>query len=448
DISANGIELGGVDLPGASGGQITADNRIANNHIFNVAAEYHGGVGICVGYTQRTKIEHNQIDHQPYTGISLGWGGWPDKIQRAGQANISEEALVADNLIFDHLLLLADGGAIYTQGLTGPSLEKGERLMGNVIHDQFSSGHGIYTDNGCKNVTARGNVIFHTNHDNWGGKHRDYYDGNAGKIFDAFDFEDNYWQQGDRDSSAESVTLKNNHLIGSLDEAPAAILKNAGLQPQYRDLLAEKFTPACAPDSPSRVAVNIAGGVAHVSWSPPCFEGGAPVDSYTVTSSKGDQAVISAADFRARAYAEVPQVTNDTSYTFVVTAHNAFGSSPPSLPSEPVTPATGKISAPSAPQAVSAIVEGSNASIHFQAPASDGGAPVLGYVVTVNPGERKVNFSGRPLLVLGGRHATFGVVDKLETGKAYTFEIAAVNAAGEGAKAQARVLGPLAQQGN
>ncbi|HZM06454.1 MAG TPA: right-handed parallel beta-helix repeat-containing protein, partial [Candidatus Saccharimonadales bacterium] len=120
DISANGLELGGVDRPDATGGDITRENRIVNNHIYDVAAEFHGGIGLCVGYAQRTVIQHNQLDHLPYSAISMGWGGWPDKIKQAGVSNFSENNRVADNLIFDHMLLLADGAAIYTQGLTGP----------------------------------------------------------------------------------------------------------------------------------------------------------------------------------------------------------------------------------------------------------------------------------------------------------------------------------------
>ncbi|MBU6411297.1 MAG: right-handed parallel beta-helix repeat-containing protein, partial [Verrucomicrobia bacterium] len=135
DISANGLELGGVDLPEGNAAQVTRDNRICNNHIYNVAAEYHGGVGLDVGYAQNTVIAHNQLDHLPYAAISMGWGGWPDKIHRAGVANNSRNNVVAGNLIFDHLQLLADGGAIYTQGLTGPSLANGEKIIGNVIYN-------------------------------------------------------------------------------------------------------------------------------------------------------------------------------------------------------------------------------------------------------------------------------------------------------------------------
>jgi hypothetical protein len=439
DVSANGIELGGVDMPEGNAAQVTRDNRILNNHIYNVAAEFHGGIGIDVGYAQNTVIAHNQLDHLPYTGISMGWGGWLDKIERAGVANNSHDNLVEDNLIFDHMRLLCDGGAIYTQGLTGPSLEHGEKLMGNVIYDQFSSGHGIYTDNGCNNVIARDNVIFRTNHDNWGGRHRNYYDGN-GKTRDYFDFENNFWQQGEGDSSAENVTLKNNRVISALDQAPAAILQNAGLEPAYKDILGKQLGNSSAPGAPMRVAVSAENGFALVTWNPPNFEGGAPVKSYTVISSKGDKKTFSADEFRTNAYVTFTGLDNDSTYTFAVTANNENGSSPPSLPSAPVTLSARTIQPPDAPSSASVFIRNGIASIHIGAPEENGGSPVLSYSVTVNPGGRKVMFRGRQFLVLGGKHVTFGVVDGLEDGKMYTFNVAAVNAAGEGTATTTRTM--------
>lgn len=438
DVSANGLELGGVDLPEGNAAQVTRDNRILNNHLYNVAAEFHGGVGIDAGYAQNTVIAHNQLDHLPYSAISMGWGGWPDKIHRPGIANNSHDNLIEHNLIFDHMQLLADGGGIYTQGNTGPSLADGEKLIGNVIYNQLGSGHGIYTDNGCNNVTARSNVIFHTDHDNWGGRHRNYYDG-GGRTDDYFDFEDNYWQQGDPDSSRDNVTLKNNHLISKLDQAPADILHNAGLQPDFKNILDERFSAAAAPEPPRRVAVFAGNGFALVTWNPPVFMGVLPdeifkrtLPSYTVTSSAGDTATISVAEFNEKGYVKISGLTNGTSYTFTVTAGDGVNTSAPSLPSEPVVPTAKEIHAPEAPGGARAEAADGIASIHFSAPANNGGSPVLGYDVTVNPGGRTVMFTGRKFLVLGGRHVTFDVVDGLENGKTYTFDVAAVNAAGKG----------------
>jgi len=51
------------------------DHR-ADSHFFNTSAEFHGGVAIDIGYVKNSTFAHNQIDHTPYTGISVGWGGW------------------------------------------------------------------------------------------------------------------------------------------------------------------------------------------------------------------------------------------------------------------------------------------------------------------------------------------------------------------------------------
>ncbi|HTV49052.1 MAG TPA: fibronectin type III domain-containing protein, partial [Phycisphaerae bacterium] len=431
DISANGMELGNVDLPDATGNQITSDNQILDNYVHNVATEFHGGIGIDVGYSQNTLIAHNQIDQLPYTGISLNWGGWLDKIQMPGITNFSRNAQVEYNLIFNHMLLLADGGAIYTQGLTGPTMADGEKLIGNVIHDQYSSGNGIYTDNGCCNVTAEDNVIFHTNHTNWGGAHRDYYDDQRGRTVDGFLFQNNYWQQGDPDRNEPNLILRDNHLITALDEAPAEILNNAGLEPQYRYLLNEQFGKFTAPEAPMRIAATGADGVALVSWNPPVFDGGAPVESYTVTSSDGHQVTISADEFRTLNFARFNDLSDGT-YNFTVTATNKYGTSVPSMPAESIKVGSSDYQTPGAPH-IEAVSPGDSAvSIHIGSPEDDGGTPVFAFQVTVNPGGRTVMLTGRRWVVLGGRHVTFDTIGGLKNGQPYTFTVRAVNLDGAG----------------
>jgi Right handed beta helix region/Fibronectin type III domain len=441
DISGNGTELGGVDLPQASAAQLTADNKIDNNYFHDIGAEFHGGIAIVVGYAQRTLIEHNQIDHVPYSGISIGWGGWLDKIKQPGVANNSQNNVISNNLIFDHMLLLCDGAGIYTQGQTGPSLADGEKVDANVVRDQFSTGHAIYSDNGSANMTITSNVMFHTNHDNWGTAHANYYDGNDGKTRDPFDIRNNYWQQGNPDSSRENVTIKGNHLISDLSQVPPAILQNAGLSEPFKNILTEQ-TVKSAPEAPDRVAASAGDGFVYLTWTPPRFEGGAPVDSYTVTSSKNDTATIAAANFRDFAYLKFPSLTNDTPYTFTVTATNANGISVFSLPTAPITPKSKSIEPPAAPTIATVYAGDGAASIHFAAPDSDGGSPVTSYIFTAEPGGKKLELTGRKVLTLGGKHVTFAVLGGLENGTTYTIEAAAQNAAGLGPAAKSKPITP------
>lgn len=388
DISGNGLELGGVDSPLAAAAEQTSDNRIDNNLFENVGAEFRAGIGIIVGYAQRTSIDHNQIDNTPYAAISIGWGGWLDKIQQAGQSNYSNHNVIADNLIHNFMLVLADGGGIYTQGRTGKSLDDGERVEGNVIYNQYSSGHAIYTDNGSSMITIDGNVMFHPNHDNWGVRHRDYYDGLDGKDFDPLRIENNYWQQGDPDSAKGNVTERNNHLIASLEDVPRAVIQEAGLQSKFRAILGRTFSKAAAPEAPSRVSAWAGDRSALVTWCPSVFAGTSAIKFYTVSASTGAHATIAAEEFWKKSYVMVPGLANGSPVTFTVTASNSAGAGPPSLASVSVTPRDAEKQLPQAPAAVSVHPDdGGRVSIHIQLPLNERGkdinSPVISYAITM-----------------------------------------------------------------
>ena len=104
-------------------------------------------------------------------------------------------------------------------------------------------------------ITVNGNVMFHTDHDNWGSRHRDWYDGHDGKNYDPLPIENNYWQQGDADSSKENVTGARQS-PDQLAERGACrpCSHNAGLRRRSAILPAERFAKAAPPEPPSRVA--------------------------------------------------------------------------------------------------------------------------------------------------------------------------------------------------
>jgi hypothetical protein len=431
DVSGCGLELGDVTLPQATDAEATRDNRILNNHIYNIGAEFHGAIGIVIGYAQRTTIQYNQIDHVPYSGISIGWGGWLDKIHRPGLANVSRDNVIANNHIFNHMLLLSDGGGIYNQGLTGPTLADGEKIIGNVVHDQFGSGHGIYTDNGSGLITIKSNVFYHPNHDNWAAPRADYRDNKNGKERTPFDVEDNYWQGNDYHSQGAQV-VKGNHIILRPEQAPSNILENAGLRPGFKAILNERFSKLAAPESPRRVVAAAGNGCALVSWNPSIFDGGAPVESYIIISSTGGEAAISASEFQRLAYVKIGALSDGVNYTFTVRAVNANGVSAPSIPSRPITLHSQSMRPPGPPQLKSAIVHEGRGSVCFQAPQSNGGSPIIAYKFVIEPGHRELELTGRTTLTLDGRHATYFPVDDLKAGTSYTCTVSAVNASGEG----------------
>jgi hypothetical protein len=438
DISGNGLELGGVDDPEPSAAVAhTSGNQILDNHLYDLPVEYHGGVAIDVGYAEHTLIAHNQIDHTAYTGISLGWGGWPDKIKQPATPNYSNSNTISSNLITDTMQVLADGGGIYTQGITGSSLADGEHITGNVILDSLDLNHAIYTDNGSTFITATGNVLF-GNETDWASRHTDYTAGAAGD--DPLDIAGNYWQQGDPDSSSSNVTEHGNHIITSLAQAPRPILASAGLEPAYRRILAESFASPAGPDAPDQVAAFGAAGTGYVGWNPVLVDNGSAVRTYTVTASPGGASVtVPAASFARRGYAVVPGLADGTAYTFTVTASNAVGTSAPSLPSAPVTPSGSLGAVPGAPASFAAYADGGNVSLHWNPPASVGGTPIIGYTISA-PGRAPVTVTGHTVNWATSSRNIYATLGGLPAGKPALFQITADNVAGPSAPAAVSVV--------
>src|SRR6266545_2507265 len=330
DISGNGLRIGDVTNVNPTSEQATTGNTVMDNHFDTLPMEYHGGVGIFVGYAQNTVISHNQIDHTSYSAISLGWGGWLQKIQQPAQPNPARNNQVTNNLIFDHMQSLSDGGGIYTNGVVGTSLADGEKRFGTGV-----------------------------------------------------------------------------------------------------------------PDAPNEVAARAGNGFAYVAWCPPVNHGGSPITSYMVTSSTGARVTISAADFRRLGYVKMTGLTNGTGYRFTVTATNANGTSAVSFASSTVTPSATAVSVPSAPQSVSAVAGNGRVTVRFVLPSSNGGSPIISY--TIRGGGMTVVVTGRTILVLtGGTHFHYGVVEGLTNGQSYSFTVTAQNVAGSSPAATSNTVTPNA----
>ena len=136
DISGNGLEIGDVDLPTARGAQQTRNVVVTDDYIHAIGVEFPGAVGIFVGYAADCAITHNQLDDLPYTAISIGWGGWQDKLWHPPPVSFTRSDMISDNRIYDFLQTFSDGGGIYTLGMMGPSFVSGLHVSGNVVFGQ------------------------------------------------------------------------------------------------------------------------------------------------------------------------------------------------------------------------------------------------------------------------------------------------------------------------
>jgi subtilisin family serine protease len=168
------------------------------------------------------------------------------------------------------------------------------------------------------------------------------------------------------------------------------------------------------PGAPTNVVATDGNGQATVTWSAPSSDGGSPITGYTVTATPGgQQSVVDGSTLSA----VVLGLTNGTSYTFMVVATNAAGSSAPSAPSNAVTPKA----VPGAPTNVSAVAANHAATVSWTPPSSNGGSALTGYTLTASPGGATKSV---------GPAATSTSFTGLTNGTSYTFTIVATNANG------------------
>jgi len=175
-------------------------------------------------------------------------------------------------------------------------------------------------------------------------------------------------------------------------------------------------TPATVPDAPTGVFAEAEDGAATIFWEPPAVDGGLPVTGYTITTWPGGPTVHVGGGLTA---ARVSGLHNGTAYRFVVRARNPVGRGAASAASNSVRPFT----SPGAPLGVAAVAGLASATVSWMPPASDGGSPITGYLVTASPGSVVA-------VVEGSERST--TVSGLENGTSYTFAVTAANAAGTG----------------
>ena len=138
------------------------------------------------------------------------------------------------------------------------------------------------------------------------------------------------------------------------------------------------------PDAPPSTATP-GDRTASVSLTPPQFDGGAAIQSYTVTATPGGAQLSGATGpfvFNG--------LTNGVTYTFSATATTSVGTGPAGV-------ATAKPrTIPGAPTGVVATPDDTGATVSFVPPASDGGDTITTYTVTSSPGNITASGTASP----------------------------------------------------
>jgi hypothetical protein len=164
DIAGNGFSIGKftssettefhVAYNPSDKNEICTRDTVKDNYINAVTTEFQGGVGIAAGYPAYLDIEHNEISHTNYTGISVGFG-W------TGSTTAMTNNKINYNNIHHVNEVLTDGGAIYTLSNQGT----GDEMQYNYIHDYACSKwadygcNGLYLDEKTSGYTVAHNVM-------------------------------------------------------------------------------------------------------------------------------------------------------------------------------------------------------------------------------------------------------------------------------------------------
>jgi hypothetical protein len=257
DISASAIQLGATDDARLSdvGGRpanTNADDTITDNYISRAAIQYLGGIGIWLGYTVHAVVTHNQVAHLPYTGISIGWGGWHSSLLQPNiDANVNAHNVIAHNLIYDYMLQLGDGGAIYSNGSQALSWKTALHEHDNVAYFGRNTDFSLYTDAASQYIVLNRNFVYEQPFDS--------FDTGGCRTIGHIRIHDNWFAQGGPSypcfayvdvQSANNTTVCEDTPPA---QAPLRIAARAGLQPAYRHLAVDRV-PEVALVGPSGVA--------------------------------------------------------------------------------------------------------------------------------------------------------------------------------------------------
>ena len=187
-------------------------------------------------------------------------------------------------------------------------------------------------------------------------------------------------------------------------------------------------TPATVPNAPQNLTAAIGDGKAILTWQAPASEGGSAILRYQYRFAAGASVPAGTGwmSVGTALTATVSGLDNGTSYAFEVRAVNGVGNG--AAATAKATLAT----LPEAPQNLEASAGDGQVTLKWEAPSSDGGAPILRYQHRYAAGATVP--AGTDWTSAGT--ALTATVKDLVNGTQYTFEVRAVNIRGGGAAAR------------
>ena len=185
-------------------------------------------------------------------------------------------------------------------------------------------------------------------------------------------------------------------------------------------------TLTTVPGAPTSLTVTPDQTSVDLSWAAPTDTGGTAITEYQYRFTTGSSAGGTWTDTDSTTTSQtITGLDADTEYTFQVRAVNSVGNSAASTAVTETTDAETLITAPGAPTSLSATAQtgGTSVELDWTAPSDNGGAAITDYETSSDDGTTWVSTSST---------VTTYTVTGLDKGTEYTFQVRAINSAGNG----------------
>ncbi|UVI32000.1 discoidin domain-containing protein [Paenibacillus spongiae] len=233
DISGNGIQVGdytGLYTAGTENYAQSTDTRVIlinndvnNSYFHKIGVEYFASTAIAASLPQDMDIAHNEISNVPYSGIHVGWG-WD-----LFPTTVHQRTNIQYNYIHDDMMVLADGGAIYSNGPTnGSSTNKGI-ISNNYIQNEWNTNGALYPDEGSSWYDITDNVVNNSSRYLliWKNTIHDI------NVNNTYTTTSNYRNDGTNTKVTNTTVVSN----GNWPPAALAIMDGAGIEAGYQDII-------------------------------------------------------------------------------------------------------------------------------------------------------------------------------------------------------------------
>jgi hypothetical protein len=226
DISGSGIVIGIWEHEQPNMLIFACKNiDIKNNVIRRIGYEYQCSTAVSIYYETSITLENNYIAQLPYTGVSVGWGWGSTDTKTCADINIKR------NRIDDVMISMGDGAHIYTLGMLRDCT-----VAYNYLSTSGDSKYGgVYTDSGSAHLNVHNNVI--RNCERW--FFTGLYHTRNMRAYSNYSDTANYAPRGENNIYIDTTVVTD----GNWPLTAQYIMNNAGLQPQYKSMLADSELP-------------------------------------------------------------------------------------------------------------------------------------------------------------------------------------------------------------